>query len=118
MADRTLTTNTQATAAGILNYATGKWVSDAGVTGVAMTFTCGFIPRFVQFVNATDRITDEWYDGMAADSAIETAAAGTRTLETSGGITVGTAAAGTAGTFVVHADLVPASKTGYWVAVG
>lgn len=113
MADRTLTTNTQQQSMGIINIATGKWVSDAGATGVAMSFTVGFVPRVVQFVNATDRITDEWYSGMAADSAIETAAAGTRTLETSGGITVGTD-----GTFTAHADLVPASKTGYWVAIG
>jgi len=117
MTDRTLTTNTMSQAASVCNIATGKWVADAG-TGVAMTFTPGFTPRHIQFVNATDRITDEWYEGMAADSAIETAAAGTRTLETSGGITVGSAAAGTGNSFTVHADLVPASKTGYWVAIG
>jgi hypothetical protein len=112
MVDRTLTTNTQAQSMGVCNIATGKWVSDAGASGVAMTFTIGFTPRYVSFVNATDRITDEWYSGMAADSAVETAAAGTRTLETSGGVTV------TDGKFTVHADLVPASKTGYWVALG
>lgn len=112
MVDRTLTTNTQMQSGGVNNVATGKWVSDAGATAVAMTFNVGFTPRVVHFVNATDRITDEWYDGMAADSAIETAAAGTRTLETSGGITVAT------GKFTVHSDLVPASKTGYWVALG
>lgn len=111
MPNRTLTTNTQAHSASVCNIATGKWVSDAG-DPIAMTFTIGFTPRYVQFVNATDRITDEHYSGMAADSAVETAAAGTRTLETSGGITLGT------GAFTVHADLVPASKTGYWVALG
>lgn len=112
MADRTLTTNTQKHSAGVVNIATGAWVADAGATGVAMTFAIGFTPRVVKFVNATDRITDEWYDDMAADSAIETAAAGTVTLETSGGITVAD------GGFTVHADLVPASKTGYWLAMG
>jgi hypothetical protein len=112
MANRTLTTNTQKNAYGVTNVATGKFVADAGVTGVAMTFTMGFTPRFVRFVNATDRIVDEWYDGMADDSAIESAANGTTTLETSGGITVAT------GQFTVHADLVPASKTGYWIAMG
>jgi hypothetical protein len=111
MPNRTLTTNTQKHAGSICNIATGKWVADAG-DAVAMAFAIGFTPRSVQFVNATDRITDEWYDGMAADSAIETAAAGTRTLETSGGITFAD------GGFTVHADLVPASKTGYWVALG
>jgi hypothetical protein len=99
---------------GVVNYSTGKWVSDGGSPAVAQTFTLGFAPRYICFVNATDRITDEWYEGMAADSAVETAAAGTRTLETSGGLTI----SASAGTFSAHADLVPASKTGYWVAVG
>jgi hypothetical protein len=112
MANRTLTTNTQEHSRGVSNIATGVWVADAGATGVAMTFSVGFTPRYVEFVNATDRIADKWFSGMADDSAIETAANGTVTLETSGGITVD------AGQFAVHADLVPASKTGYWIAIG
>lgn len=50
---------------------------------------CGFKPKYVEFVNATDRITVEHYEGMAADTCIKTAAAGTRTLETTNqGITL------------------------------
>jgi hypothetical protein len=43
--------------------------------------------------NVTDRVKVEWYEGMAADSCIKTAANGTRTLEVTGGnggITVAT----------------------------
>ena len=61
-------------------------LSDA--TGAAQTYKLGYAPRYVQVVNATDRITLEWYAGMASDSAIKTVAAGTRTLETSGGVKV------------------------------
>ena len=52
-------------------------------------FDVGFKPSYVQFVNATDRVTVEWYQGLAADNCIKTAATGARTLETAnGGITV------------------------------
>jgi hypothetical protein len=52
-------------------------------------FDVGFKPAYVQFVNLTDRTTVEWYQGMAANTCLKTAAAGTRTLETAnGGITV------------------------------
>lgn len=52
-------------------------------------FDVGFKPSYVQFVNLTDRITVEWYQGMAANNCLKTAAAGTRTFETTnGGITV------------------------------
>jgi hypothetical protein len=112
LANRTLTTNSQKSAGGIVNFASGVWVSDAGSTGVAMTFTCGFNPRYVQFVNITDLIIDEWFDGMAADNSLHQVAAGTLTLAGSGGITLVDKG------FSVAAGLVPASKTGYWQAVG
>lgn len=51
--------------------------------------TTGFKPRYVRWENATDRIMIEWFEGMADNTCIKTAAAGTRTLETTnGGITV------------------------------
>lgn len=59
---------------------------------------CGFTPKYVAFENVTDRIKVEWYEGMADDTCIKTAAAGSRTLETTNkGITV-TDSAGTAST--------------------
>lgn len=45
----------------------------------------GFTPRYIRVENVTDRISLEWFDGMADDSCIKTAAAGTRTLEVVGG---------------------------------
>ena len=111
MTDQVLTTNVMSETMGIANMAVGRAVSNADVA-IAQTFTVGFTPRYVKFVNLTDRITDEWYEGMAADSAIETAAAGSMTLETAGGITVGN------GYFTVDSTLSVASKTFAWVAFG
>jgi len=46
---------------------------------------CGFKPRFVEWMNATDRISGKHYQGMADESCVKTAAAGTQTLEVTGG---------------------------------
>lgn len=107
-----LTTNTKTYASGIVNHAVGKVVTDGGAAA-ATTFTVGFVPRVVRFHNFTDRISDEWYEGMAAYEALHTVAAGTRTLETTNGISVGTD-----GTFTVKAATILASKTFYWEAIG
>ena len=49
----------------------------------------GFTPRYVCWANVTSRIEIEWFDGMAVNTCIKGAAAGTRTIETTnGGITV------------------------------
>lgn len=49
----------------------------------------GFKPKYVEFMNFTDRISAEYYEGMVADTCLKTAAAGTRTLETTNkGITL------------------------------
>jgi hypothetical protein len=45
----------------------------------------GFKPTKVVWENATDRIQGVHYQGMADESCIKTAAAGTRTLEVTGG---------------------------------
>lgn len=51
--------------------------------------TVGFTPRYVQWCNNTSRIQIEWFEGMADDTCIKTAAAGTRTIETTNlGITI------------------------------
>lgn len=112
-----LSTNTQSNSRGIHNRAQGVVVTDGGAAADT-TFTCGFAPRYIAFHNATDRISLEWFDGMASNSAIRTVAAGTRTLDVSSGITPGTAAAGTAGQFTIKAADIPASKSCYWVAEG
>ena len=47
----------------------------AGGAAAATTFTLGFAPRKVRFVNLTDRIQDEWFEGMASASSLHTVAA-------------------------------------------
>lgn len=89
---------------------------DTAVAGDA-TITVGFTPRYVRVENATDRISVEHFEGMADDTCIKTAAAGTRTLETTNkGIVLGT------GTFKISANATLAvlanSKQLYWYAMG
>lgn len=106
----------------------GRMVLDA--TALTATeyqlFECGFTPKYVCFENVTDRIKVEWYEGMAADTCIKTAAAGTRTLETTNqGITI-TDSNGQASTtgrcFCVSQNatlaVTTASDTHTWIAIG
>lgn len=58
-----------------------RFLDDAG-SPAAATYYLGFRPTYVQLINLTDRITYEWYEGMAEGDYIKTVAAGTRTLET------------------------------------
>lgn len=106
-----LSTDTQTTAGGVFNHAVGKAVTDAA-TAAAVTFTVGFTPRIVRFHNLTDRISDEWFEGMAAASSLHTVAAGTRTLETTNGVTV------SGNTFTLTATTMVASKSFAWEAIG
>lgn len=64
--------------------AVGRVVFDAtAITAADYTLvTLGFTPKYVRWENITDRVMVEWFEGMAADTCIKTAAAGTRTLET------------------------------------
>lgn len=69
----------------------GKVVYDATaiVAADSTRIVTGFKPRYVIWENATDRTRIEWFEGMADNTCIKTAAAGTRTLEVAnGGITV------------------------------
>lgn len=106
-----LTTNTQSNANGISNFAVGQVVTDSA-SAAAATFTLGFIPRHIKFVNLTDRITDEWFEGMSAANSLHIVAAGTQTLETTNGITVSGV------TFAVTATTMVASKSFFWLAEG
>jgi hypothetical protein len=96
---------------------------------VATDFTVvnlGFTPRYIQWCNVTSRVQIEWFEGMAANTCIKTAANGTRTIETTnGGITVcdsdGTAnTAGKAFKVLQNATLVAilASEVVNWRAEG
>lgn len=112
-----LSSNTQTHAMGIVNHTVGRCVTDGGAAA-ATTFTPGFKPRKIIFHNLTDRISQEWFEGMADGASLQTIAAGTRTLEAATGPTLGTAAAGTEGSFTMPATVMVASKTFAWEAIG
>lgn len=104
------TSSTQTNSNGVANYAVGKIVTSSA-TAAAATITLGFTPRYVKFVNLTDRITDEWYEGMASASSLHQVAAGTLTLETTNGIAV------SGSSFTLTATTLVASKTFHWEAM-
>lgn len=113
-AGQTLTLNSSEISPG---FAQGKLVFDATAITAAdyVEIPVGFKPKYVQFVNATDRITVEHYAGMADDTCVKTAAAGTRTLETTNqGITL----VGRGFRVSQNATLavIAASKTCYFIA--
>ena len=56
-------------------------------TVAARAFTVGFKPRYVRVYNETDRISEEWFEGMADAEGILRIADGTATLITTNGIT-------------------------------
>lgn len=111
-----LTTNKQTQAGSVVNHAVGQVVTDAGAAADS-TFDPGFVPRYIQWVDRTNRITLEWYEGMAANSAIRTVAAGTRTLDVSSGITVLDGSNGSRG-FTIKAADIGASASFSWRAYG
>lgn len=87
-------------------------------------YTVGFTPRYIRFQNITDRISVEWFEGMAADTCLKTAAAGTKTIETTNlGITIcdSDGTANTSGRYFKVAQnatlaVIAASKTCTWIA--
>jgi hypothetical protein len=56
--------------------------ANASIAAGVMTLTLGFVPTYFKIVNVTDRVQQEWYAGMNSGDYIETAAAGTVSLET------------------------------------
>jgi hypothetical protein len=104
------TSSVQSNTTGVTNYAVGKIVTSSA-TAAAATISLGFTPRYVRVVNLTDRITDEWYEGMASASSLHAVAAGTLTLETTNGIAV------SGPSFTLTATTLVASKTFYWEAM-
>ena len=68
-------------------FATASFRDDAAAPAAA-SMKLGFKPRYVRVDNVTDRTMLEYYEGMTSGHAVKTVAAGTRTLETTGGITL------------------------------
>ena len=69
------------------DFVAGEVVFDA--TAIVATnyveIDVGFKPKFVRWINLTDRIEGEHHIGMADDSCLKRVAAGTGTLEVTGG---------------------------------
>ena len=104
----------------------GRVVFDATSITAAdhSVYSVGFTPRYIRFQNITDRIAVEWFEGMAADTCLKTAAAGTKTIETTNlGITIcdSDGTANTSGRYFKVAQnatlaVIAASKTCTWIA--
>lgn len=109
------TTVSQSNTESVSNLAVLRITTDAAAAANT-TFQVGFLPRVVRFINVTDSIMYEWYEGMAADSCIQTLAVGTRSLVVSNAITVGSVTGG--GSVLVNAALIIASKTFNMVVEG
>lgn len=67
-----------------MQFVEGKVVYDAtAITTTDYTrIAVGFKPKYIKWLNLTDRIQIEWYEGMTASQVLLTVAAGTRTLDT------------------------------------
>lgn len=124
----TYTQNKASQAADAPHMASGRitFGADAITAGDYVVQALGFTPRYIRVENVTDRIAVEWFEGMADDTCVKTAAAGTKTLETTNkGLTVcdsdGTAnASGRSFKISQNATLavIAASKVLNWVAHG
>ncbi len=109
-----VTTNTRIDDGGVTHSTVGYLVTDSA-TAAAHTISLGFVPRYFKITNLTDRTAEEWYTGVASGTSLLTAAAGTRTF-TTGNLTLGTAAAGTADQVTIGATFFAASKAFAWEA--
>lgn len=56
--------------------------ANAAMAAGVITLTLGFVPRKFKIINVTDRVMQEWFEGMNQGDYLETAANGDRTLET------------------------------------
>ena len=110
------TTNTRTNAGGVTNYSVGALVSDG--TAAAFTVSLGFVPLEFKMYNITDSISYEWFTGMTNPGAQKQVLNGTRSLQTTEGFTIGTAAAGTADVVTVPTSIMLASKSFAWTAKG
>lgn len=100
---------------GIVNMSMGSFTGDGTIT----TVTLGFVPRRVELINVTDRISQLYQEGMAATTTLNTDAAGARTANTSSLIVPkGSAATDTYKGFSIAAAAAVSAKAYVWVAYG
>ena len=102
-----------------MSFCEGKVVYDAtAITATDYTkITVGFKPKYIRWVNLTDRVEVEWFEGMTASQLLKTAAAGTRTLDTTASAMV---VDGQSFSLLQDATLaaILASKTCYYIVKG
>jgi hypothetical protein len=56
--------------------------ANSTIAAGVLTLTLGFVPTYFKIINATDRVTQDWFKGMNSGDYLETAANGDKTLET------------------------------------
>lgn len=91
---------------GIVNQATGSFVSD----GTPVTISLGFTAQHVVLINETDLVRFERLANQPAANSIKTVAAGTMTLDTT------TAIAVAGNTITISAAAAPTGKTFRFIA--
>lgn len=85
--------------------------------GAAISIALGFVPDYVLIENATDGDANwKWFSGMAAASALQQIAAGTKTLITANGVTALSTDLAVKG-FTIGTALSEAGKTFRYVAM-
>jgi hypothetical protein len=117
----TAATVNSATAASTTAAATGgianaDAVENMVIASGVMTITLGFVPKYFKIINATDRLIQEWYDGLAFGDYLEEVAAGDKTLETDNKIEVDTDTGVVTVTF--DSGIATDNDTVVWVAEG
>lgn len=117
--NNTQTGRTDTTAISSVPLQSAEGISVFDSTSITATdsarYACGFKPKYVCFVNLTDRVQGEWYEGMTTSQLLLTVAAGTRTLDTTASAIV----VDDRGFSVLQNDtlgLIKASKTCVWRA--
>lgn len=96
------------------NIKTGSYTGD----GAAQNISVGFEPDYVRIINATDGTTvSEWFNGMAAGSAITVVAAAGPVLDAANQITAYAGSTTAATGFTVGTDLSVSAKVYYYLAI-
>ena len=62
--------------------------TNSSIAAGVLTLTLGFVPKHFYISNLTDRLTQEWWEGMNQGDYTERVAAGDQTLETDDKIVV------------------------------
>lgn len=99
---------------GVSNHAVGSFTG----AGEDVDINCGFVPRYVKFINLTDRTIHEWTYDMAATHTLKTVAAGTITDDTTSAIVVSNGIDGDFRGFTVPAAVAISAKVCHYIALG